>query len=51
MTLALENTPVLGKPYSAEAASETRINLFDLDETGLRGFFQSIGEKPSGPNR
>ncbi len=27
-------------------ASETRINLFDLDETGLREFFQSIGEKP-----
>ncbi len=27
-------------------ASETRINLFDLDETGLRAFFQSIGEQP-----
>jgi 23S rRNA (adenine2503-C2)-methyltransferase len=24
----------------------TRINLLDLDETGLRGFFESIGEKP-----
>jgi 23S rRNA (adenine2503-C2)-methyltransferase len=27
-------------------ASETHINLFDLDETGLREFFQSMGEKP-----
>lgn len=26
--------------------SETRINLLDLDETGLREFFASIGEKP-----
>jgi len=25
---------------------ETRIKLLDLDETGLREFFQSIGEKP-----
>ncbi len=25
---------------------QTRINLFDLDETGLREFFKSIGEKP-----
>jgi 23S rRNA (adenine2503-C2)-methyltransferase len=25
---------------------ETRINLLDLDEIGLREFFQSIGEKP-----
>lgn len=25
---------------------ETRINLLDLDETGLRAFFTSIGEKP-----
>ena len=36
--IVLENTPV--------PAIETRINLFDLDETGLREFFQSIGEKP-----
>jgi len=27
-------------------AVETRINLLDLDETGLREFFQSIDEKP-----
>ena len=46
MTPALENTPVLCQPYNAESASESRINLFDLDETGLRGFFQSNGEKP-----
>lgn len=26
--------------------TETRINLFDLDEAGLRAFFASIGEKP-----
>lgn len=26
--------------------TETRINLFDLDEAGLRDFFASIGEKP-----
>jgi len=26
--------------------NETRINLFDLDQAGLRAFFQSIGEKP-----
>jgi 23S rRNA (adenine2503-C2)-methyltransferase len=25
---------------------ETRINLFDLDQAGLRAFFQSMGEKP-----
>ena len=28
------------------SASVTRINLLDLDETGLRAFFQSMGEKP-----
>lgn len=28
------------------SASETRINLLDLDEAGLREFFASIGEKP-----
>ncbi|MEE8495323.1 MAG: 23S rRNA (adenine(2503)-C(2))-methyltransferase RlmN [Xanthomonadales bacterium] len=28
------------------ASNETRINLLDLDESGLRAFFQSIGEKP-----
>ena len=28
------------------AVTETRINLFDLDEAGLRDFFASIGEKP-----
>jgi 23S rRNA (adenine2503-C2)-methyltransferase len=27
-------------------ASETRINLFDLDQSGMRAFFESIGEKP-----
>jgi 23S rRNA (adenine2503-C2)-methyltransferase len=26
--------------------TETRINLFDLDEARMRGFFASIGEKP-----
>jgi 23S rRNA (adenine2503-C2)-methyltransferase len=26
--------------------TETRINLFDLDQVGLRAFFESIGEKP-----
>lgn len=26
--------------------TETRINLFDLDQAGLREFFESIGEKP-----
>jgi len=26
--------------------TETRINLFDLDQVGLRTFFESIGEKP-----
>lgn len=26
--------------------SETRINLLDLDQAGLRDFFESIGEKP-----
>ncbi len=26
--------------------TETRINLFDLDQAGLRAFFESIGEKP-----
>jgi hypothetical protein len=26
--------------------SKTKINLFDLDEAGLRAFFESIGEKP-----
>ena len=26
--------------------SETRINLLDLDQSGLRAFFESIGEKP-----
>jgi 23S rRNA (adenine2503-C2)-methyltransferase len=28
------------------SVTETRINLFDLDEAALRTFFQSIGEKP-----
>jgi len=26
--------------------TETRINLFDLDQTRMRAFFESIGEKP-----
>ena len=26
--------------------TETRINLFDLDEVRMRTFFESIGEKP-----
>jgi 23S rRNA (adenine2503-C2)-methyltransferase len=26
--------------------TETRINLFDLDQARMRGFFESIGEKP-----
>ena len=28
------------------SGTETRINLMDLDEAGLRAFFESIGEKP-----
>lgn len=28
------------------STTETRINLMDLDESGLRAFFASIGEKP-----
>lgn len=28
------------------SVTATRINLFDLDEGGLRAFFESIGEKP-----
>ncbi len=28
------------------SVTQTRINLLDLDESGLRDFFQSIGEKP-----
>ncbi len=35
--------PSAEQPVSAEA---TRINLLDLDESGLRDFFASIGEKP-----
>jgi len=27
-------------------ADKNRVNLLDLDEAGLRGFFESIGEKP-----
>ena len=27
------------------SVTETRINLFDLDEVRLRAFFESIGEK------
>ena len=26
--------------------TETRINLFDLDQARMRAFFESIGEKP-----
>ena len=32
-------------------ASSNRVNLLDLDEAGLRGFFTSIGEKPFRSNR
>ena len=28
------------------SVTETRINLMDLDEAGLRAYFESIGEKP-----
>ena len=27
-------------------ADNNRVNLLDFDEAGLRGFFESIGEKP-----
>lgn len=40
--LTLSRTEIL----SIVNASASRLNLLDFDEAGLRGFFESIGEKP-----
>jgi len=38
--------PISKTPDANTPDSKTLLNLLDLDETGLRAFFESIGEKP-----